>query len=258
MSLHRLFSPVPLQGDTTIQLGSEQARYIGKVLRLRPGDGLTVFDGSGGQYSASIAVIRKTGITLDIGTFVATDVESPLSIQLLQAVSRGERMDIVVQKATELGVSRVTPVISEYSVVKLDPERAEKRRCHWSKVAISAAEQCGRNVPPVIDAAIPLQDWLSANQTTAPAECRLAMVPGATQGLPEQLPGGTQVLLLVGPEGGLSAGEVDYAGRAGFKAVSFGPRILRTETAAIAAVAILQANYGDLTRTTRPMPREIG
>ena len=141
MSSQRLFSPVRLSANTSLSLGSEQARYVGRVLRLRSGDALTVFDGSGGQYPANVVTIAKQALELKVGEHNSRSTESPLRIRLLQGITRGERMDIVVQKATELGVHRLSPILTEFSVVKLEPERAAKRVAHWTKVAASACEQ---------------------------------------------------------------------------------------------------------------------
>jgi len=247
MSTTRLFSPVSLQADSAVTLGEEQARYIGKVLRLRPGDTVRVFDGGGGEYAAVIDSVRKTQIIIKVGTRLAANVESPLSIHLLQGVSRGERMEFVVQKATELGVSRITPVLSEFSVVKLDAGRAEKRQQHWTKIAISACEQSGRNTLPGIDAPITLRNWFGNNaEYKTAAELRIVFLPGATRSVRELAIPAAQLTVLIGPEGGFSDAEHEQAAACGFSAVGFGPRILRTETAAIAAIAALQTLYGDL------------
>lgn len=170
--------------------------------------------------------------------------ESPLNIHLLQGVSRGERMDIVVQKTTELGVNRITPVLSEFSVVKLDKKRAAKKQNHWQKIAISACEQCGRNRVPVIDAPIQLRNWFGENLEAS--GLRTILAPAADGTIYRHDENEIEHILLIGPEGGFSDDEYEQAKIAGFVAANFGPRILRTETAAIATIATLQARYGDL------------
>ncbi len=244
MSRTRLFSPVPLSGSTDATLVGDQARYIGRVLRLKPGDAFTIFDGEGGEYPATVATVDKTQVQISIGTIHEHDAESPLSIHLLQGISRGERMDFVVQKATELGVQRITPVLTEFSVVKLDPKRAKKRAQHWSNIAISTCEQCGRNILPAIDAPQPLRNWFGDNLDSAGT--RILLKPGAERSLGSVRKPDSTFTLLVGPEGGFSDAEYEQADIAGFSAVGFGPRIMRTETAAIAAIAVLQSLYGDL------------
>jgi 16S rRNA (uracil1498-N3)-methyltransferase len=244
MSRTRLFSPVPLFANTDVTLAGDQARYIGRVLRLKPGDGFTIFDGTGGEYPATVAAVGKTQVQISIAALNNRSAESPLSIHLLQGISRGERMDFVVQKATELGVSRITPVLTEFSVVKLEPKRAKKRAQHWSNVVISACEQCGRNSLPVIDAPQPLRNWFGEN--LASENGRILLRPDAELPLGSVTKPEGAFTLLVGPEGGFSDAEYEQAEIAGFKAVGFGPRILRTETAAIAAIAVLQSLHGDL------------
>jgi 16S rRNA (uracil1498-N3)-methyltransferase len=244
MSRTRLFSPVPLSGNTDVTLAGDQARYIGRVLRLKPEDSLTLFDGRGGEYPATVTTISKTTVQISIDTIEQRDTESPLAIHLLQGVSRGERMDLVVQKATELGVQRITPVLTEFSVVKLNADRAKKRVQHWSNIAISACEQCGRSILPVIDAPQPLRNWFGDN--LGGTDTRLLMRPDANLSLNALDQAESNITLLVGPEGGFSEAEYEQAEIAAFTAVRFGPRILRTETAAIAAIAVLQSLHGDL------------
>jgi len=244
MSRTRLFSPVPLSANTSVTLTGDQARYIGRVLRLKPGDGFTIFDGKAGAYPATVVTVGKTQVQINVAALYEQNAESPLTIHLLQGVSRGERMDFVVQKATELGVQRITPVLTEFSVVKLDPKRAQKRAQHWSNIAISACEQCGRNILPVIDAPQPLRNWFGDN--LAGDNTRLLLRPDANFSLCSVTKPEGVVTLLVGPEGGFSDAEYEQAEIAGFRGTGFGPRILRTETAAIAAIAVLQALYGDL------------
>ncbi len=227
-----------------MRLGSEQARYLGRVLRLRVGDHLLVFDGEGREFQASITAIDKTGVTLHVGEKTLTSTESPLRVHLVQGISRGERMDLIVQKATELGVKRITPVLTEFGVVKLDAARAAKRREHWHRVAISACEQCGRVRLPLIDAPIRLKTWFGSKPPHADSE--IILKPGASTPLKQIGSPATKICVLIGPEGGFSETEYEDAEVAGFRAVSLGPRILRTETAAIASIATLQSEWGDL------------
>ncbi|MGI9270920.1 MAG: 16S rRNA (uracil(1498)-N(3))-methyltransferase [Woeseiaceae bacterium] len=244
MALTRLFIRGELRPNSNLQLDQEQARYIGRALRLRPGDSLTVFNADDGEFSATVASVGKANAELSVGTAIETRTESPLKVHLVQGVSRGERMDLIVQKATELGVKRITPVLTEYGVVKLDGDRAEKRRDHWEKIAISACEQSGRIRPPLIDKPLALKSWFGGK--TAAADVDLILQPGAATSMASLTTPRTKVCLLIGPEGGFSDVEYDDARVSGFTAVSLGPRVLRTETAAIAAVAIAESLWGDL------------
>jgi 16S rRNA (uracil1498-N3)-methyltransferase len=244
MALTRLFVSQNLETGLQLQLQSDQARYVGRVLRLRVGDDVSVFNGQGGEYSATLQSIGKNSAGLLIGEQREVATESSLKIHLVQAVSRGERMDFVVQKATELGVKRITPVLSEYGVVKLDSARAEKRREHWQGVASSACEQSGRTRPPLVDAPTSLNAWFGSR--TDKADTDLILRPGATKALASLAAPITKVCLLIGPEGGFSNKEYEDASVAGFSAVSLGPRVMRTETAALAAIAVAQSLWGDL------------
>ena len=170
--------------------------------------------------------------------------ESPLKVHLVQGISRGERMDFVVQKATELGVKRITPLLTERGVVKLDDQRAKKRQQHWQKIAASACEQCGRVRLPLLDAPERLDAWLG--NKPAHVESDVILRPGATQSLSAIDMPVTKICILIGPEGGFTDAEYQLADAAGFVAVSMGPRVLRTETAAVAALTILQSRWGDL------------
>ncbi len=244
MAITRLFVRGDLQPDQTLQLDEEQSRYVGRVLRLRVGDAIAVFNGEAGEFAATISGLGKTSAAITIGSAIESSTESPLRVHLVQGVSRGERMDLIVQKATELGVKRISPVLTEYGAVKLDQARSAKRREHWQKVAESACEQSGRIRPPLIDEPLTLKSWLGAK--TREADVDLILRPDATTPMASLQPPKTKVCLLIGPEGGFSDIEYDDASVAGFTAVSLGPRVLRTETAAIAAVAIAESMWGDL------------
>jgi 16S rRNA (uracil1498-N3)-methyltransferase len=244
MALTRLFIRGELRPDMILQLDQEQARYIGRALRLRPGHALTVFNGECGEFAATLASVGKSNAEVEVGATIETISESPLKVHLVQGISRGERMDIIVQKATELGVKRITPVLTEYGVVKFDTTRAARRRDHWEKIAVSACEQSGRIRPPLIDLPLALKSWFGAK--TAAADVDLILQPGATVSMASLSTPKTKVCLLIGPEGGFSDIEYDDARVSGFTAVSLGPRVLRTETAAIAALAVAESLWGDL------------
>lgn len=244
MSKTRLYIAEKIEPGSKIELNGDQSRYVGRVLRLQPGATIRIFDGSGMEYGALIRTPGKETTGLLVTEALERDAESPLSIRLLQGVSRGERMDLVVQKATELGVTKITPVLCERTVVRLDKKRASKRLRHWHGIAVSACEQCGRNVLPVIDAPLPLAEWIGANP--ADDHCRAILKPGAPATFDALLPANGKMVVLVGPEGGFSDTEYGIADAAGFQAVGLGPRLLRTETAAIAVLAVLQGLYGDL------------
>jgi 16S rRNA (uracil1498-N3)-methyltransferase len=220
------------------------AEHVVRVLRLREGEALTLFDGRGGEYEAQIHSIGRGGVRVVVGAHHPSERESPLAVTLIQGISRGERMDLVIQKATELGVSCIVPLEAERSVVRLDADSRMRRLAHWSAVARSACEQCGRNRIPRIASPGPLGTALAHE---APGAVRLILDPLAGRGLLSVL--GTRtapVVVLIGPEGGLAPAERAAALAAGFVGCRIGPRILRTETAAIAALAAIQAIAGDL------------
>jgi 16S rRNA (uracil1498-N3)-methyltransferase len=244
MPLKRLYVAERIAAGKELLLGDEAARYLGRVLRLRAGDDVQVFNGEDGEWSATIAKFRKDRVTLSVHDIVREADEPELRIYLVQGVSRAERMDFVVQKATELGVDRITPVLTDHGVVKLDSKRAAKRQQHWQRVAQSACEQSGRVRPPDVDAPLPLNDWFGAQQDSGGTD--LVLAPHARTRLANLDAPVAGLRLLVGPEGGFSEREYDDAGVAGFEPVSLGPRILRTETAALAAIAIAQGLWGDL------------
>lgn len=227
-----------------MELDADQTRYLSRVLRLRVGDDLLVFDGEGNEYAATISGIGKSSATLSIEKKTIPETETRLRVHLVQGISRGDRMDFVVQKATELGVKRITPVLTEYGVVKLDAVRAKKRRDHWQKIAASACEQSGRVRLPLIDTPVPLKNWFGNKPERVDAE--LILKPGASTPLAQIAAPATKVCVLIGSEGGFSNIEFEDADAAGFRPVSLGPRVLRTETAAIATLAILQSLWGDL------------
>jgi 16S rRNA (uracil1498-N3)-methyltransferase len=241
--LTRVYVDAPLAAGTRVTLEGGAARHVTRVLRLRVGEALTLFNGSGGEYPASIEQSQGGRVALAIGEQRAIERESPLALTLAQGVSRGERMDLVVQKATELGVSALVPVLSERSVVRLTAQQADRRLNHWRAIAVAACEQSGRNRLPAIAPPVPLKDFLRSGTDGV---TRLLLSPGAGATLADVPRPVTAVTVLIGPEGGLAPPEQEAAIAAGFKAVRLGPRVLRTETAAIAALTLLQREFGDL------------
>ena len=213
------------------------------VLRLVAGDALTLFDGRGTVHDAVITQCARGAVRVRVRASRSEDRESPLQVTLVQAVSSGERMDYTVQKAVELGVAAVQPVLSERCVVRLSGERAAKRVAHWQAVAVAACEQCGRNYLPPVHALLPFAAWLE--QAVAAPGLRILLAPGGAARLQELGRPSGKVTLLAGPEGGLTAAEEGDAGRAGFVSLQLGPRVLRTETAALAALAAMQTLWGD-------------
>ena len=240
----RLFVSGALINGAEVEVDGDPARYLSKALRSRVGDQVTLFNGEGPEWPATISQISKSTVVLKLGDGIEANTESALKIHLVQCISRGDRMDFVVQKATELGVKRITPVLSQYGVVKLDNARAEKKREHWQKIAASACEQCGRTRLPLIDTPITLKNWFGNKPASVDAE--LILTPGAATPLASIATPETKVCVLIGPEGGFSETEYGDATVSGFEAVSLGPRVLRTESAAIATLAVLQSLWGDL------------
>lgn len=240
MRIPRIYTSQTLAENGDYQLEAGPSQHLCRALRMGPGDSLMLFDGTGGQYAATITEAGKKSVSVRTGALRATNTESPLPLHLGIAVSRGERMDWVVQKASELGVTEITPLFTARVEVKLAGERAQKKLRHWQQVAISACEQSGRDVLPTIHAPSSVSDWLSDTH----AECKLVLHHRADTGERNQPP--ENVALLVGPEGGLSADEITAAEQAGFQSLRLGPRVLRTETAPLAAIAIVQARWGDM------------
>jgi 16S rRNA (uracil1498-N3)-methyltransferase len=243
MRLTRVHVPGPLTQGRSHTIEGDAANHIARVLRLEPGDALTVFDGRGGEHAARIEAIRKGAVVVEVQERSGSERESPLSLTLAQGVSRGERMDWVVQKATELGVTQIVPVLTERSVVKLDASQAERKRLHWQGVAVAACEQSGRDRIPDIAAPLDLHDFLRGSDSRATC---LLLSPSATQRVNDLKAPAGRMIVLIGPEGGLAESEHRAALDAGFVAVRLGPRVLRTETAAVAALTLLQHQFGDL------------
>lgn len=245
MTAPRFYSPVRLSADSSIDLSENAARHACRVLRLRAGDDLTLFDGAGGEYAARIAEVARERVSVEVLQWRDVECEAPIRLSLVQALQAGEKMDMTMQKAVELGVARIVPVASKRSVVRLDGERAQRRLAHWRGVVASACEQCGRNRVPEVSPLSALDRWLG--QPAAAGVLRLMLVPGAAQTLNDlAIPApGSEVELLIGAEGGLAPEEVALAAAAGYQGVRLGPRILRTETAGLAALAAIQCLWGD-------------
>lgn len=259
MRTTRIYVDLELSPDQALLLPATSSAHVLRVLRLRVGAALTVFNGRGGEFAATLIGTEKSAARLHIGAHGPVERESTLHLTLLQGIARGERMDFIVQKATELGVQRIVPLACEFSVVRLDPAAQIRRVDHWRNIAIAACEQCGRNRLPVINTITAFTDWCVAAEagTAITAGCggelRLMLVPEALDSLStltadNALTKGrlANAVLLIGPEGGLSKHEQPLAQRCGFRACRLGPRILRTETAPLAALAALQALAGDL------------
>jgi len=218
------------------------ARHALTVLRLQVGDTLALFNGAGGEYRASLVAVSKREARVRLTEFYASERESPLRITLALGISAGERMDYSLQKATELGVAAIQPLATERSLVKLAGERAHKRLQHWQHVVIAACEQCGRNRVPVV---APVQKLFAYLAHVDRSKRLLLLAPEAATPL-KRVPPAAGVVVLIGAEGGLAPAEREAAEASGFEPVSLGPRILRTETAPVAALAILQALWGDI------------
>ena len=244
MRLTRVYVETPVTTGKRLVIEGTAANHITRVLRLRSGDELTVFDGSGGEFGARIEEFRKDAVVVGVDEHRTADRESPLSLTLAQGISRGERMDWIIQKATELGATRIVPVFTQRSVVRLDDKQAGRKLQHWRAITVAACEQCGRNRLPDLATPVEFFDVLPASFT--PNATRLLLSPHADLRIDDlrDIQGGVSVL--IGPEGGLDEVEQEAAIAAGFKAVRMGPRVLRTETAAIAALTILQRYFGDL------------
>jgi 16S rRNA (uracil1498-N3)-methyltransferase len=255
MRLTRVYLPPPLATGAAVALPAGAARHLVRVLCLGEGDPLRAFDGTGGEYDAVIESVRRNEVTVRIGMHHAIERESPLNLTLLQGIARGEKMDLILQKATELGVTRIVPVTSQRSNVRLTSEAAAAKRAHWQGVVTSACGQCGRNRLPQVVEPVGLAEAVRY----APRGLKLVLVPdqdardlaallGEARARGTGTGGGSlpPITLLVGPEGGLDPSETSLARLAGFAPCVLGPRILRTETAALVALAALQFAAGDL------------
>ncbi|MCW8195446.1 16S rRNA (uracil(1498)-N(3))-methyltransferase [Proteobacteria bacterium 005FR1] len=244
MRIPRVYIDQPLQLGQQVELPSDRAHYVANVLRLAPGRPLILFNGQGGEYSSTLVNTSKKSATVQLDSFDPVDRESSLDLELAIGLSRGDRMDWVIQKATELGVSRISLLDTERSEVKLKADRAAKKMSHWQQVIISACEQCQRNRLPVLNAP---RDF-GALLAQCDSKRKLILHPTCDSLEPASMSATDSITVLIGPEGGFSEEEVEIATDHGFTGWQLGSRILRTETAPIAALAILQFALGDLGR----------
>lgn len=243
MALSRFYCADPLSPGAVCSLPEWVSRHAVRVLRMKVGSMLVLFDGRGGEYPSEIVRIQRDEVVVRVGQWVDREVESPCRVTLVQSLQAAEKMDFTLQKAVELGVAAIQPLSARRSVMRLSGERAEKRRQHWQSIVVSACEQSGRNQVPVVAPVRELNDWLATQ--AAAAERRLILAPGAAQSLSSMPPPAGEVQLLIGPEGGFDPEELGWAESVGFVPVSLGPRILRTETAGMAALAVMQSLWGD-------------
>jgi 16S rRNA (uracil1498-N3)-methyltransferase len=262
--LTRVYVDGALHPGSIVDLGRETGAHLAKVLRARSGDELVLFNGDGREFIGTIEAVRGSRVTASIGAARIIDRESPCRLTLVQCIPRGDRMDFIVQKATELGVARIVPVLSQRSVVRLDSAQSASKQAHWRAVAVSACEQCGRNRLPTVEAPQPLLNYLGALPPPKgkPGEAaaggvrslRLVMEPegehgGENAARPLDIDSVDTVAaadIAIGPEGGFAPEELEAFKLSAFVRAGLGPRVLRTETAAIAAIVMLQARFGDM------------
>lgn len=244
MRKHRIFIPHPLTAGQNVTLDKTLSHYISRVLRLHTGYTVFLFNNTGNEYAGIIHDITHNHVLINITNLSHTDLARPLQITVAQVLGKGDKMDTIIQKTTELGVDNIVPLYSEFAVAKNVPDRSAHKLEHWEKIAIAACCQCERNTIPTIQSPLNLTTWLQAPHSTT--SLNLILAPHHNGIHLNTLPAFTHVNILVGPEGGFSDNETALAIRHHYIAINLGPRILRTETAAIAAVAAIQAMYGDL------------
>lgn len=244
MRIPRIYTTQALVTGRSLELEPAPSRHLLRVLRLKPGAALLLFDGSGGEFEARLESEQGRSARVQIGVARMARSESPLRVTLAQGISRGERMDFTLQKAVELGVAEIIPLLAERSVVRLDAGQAARKQAHWQQVVVGACEQSGRVRVPAVHAPRDLREFMAKQPHNG---LGLLLDPDAALSIKDlPAPERKQVVLLVGPEGGWSDAETAAAQQAGFTAVSLGPRVLRTETAALVALSLLQARWGDL------------
>jgi 16S rRNA (uracil1498-N3)-methyltransferase len=252
--LTRVFVAGELTSGMVVELPRESGAHLAKVLRARSGDAVVLFNGDGREFAGAIEKVQGSRVSASIGSARIVERESPLQLTLVQCVPRGDRMDFIVQKATELGVVRIVPVLSQRSVVRLDASQATSKQAHWRSVAVSACEQCGRNRLPSVDTPLPLLSYLGGLAQAVAGERRFVLEPERAQGTeraaaPMDLASSaaaSRMQVAIGPEGGFAPEELEAFDLSAFSRVGLGPRVLRTETAAIAAIVVLQARFGDM------------
>jgi 16S rRNA (uracil1498-N3)-methyltransferase len=243
MPKNRFYSPEKLALGAIIKLPDSAAIHAARVLRLVEGDQAIVFNGDGADYICTLSSVKKNAVFITVTASKIIENESPLNITLLQGISSGDRMDYTIQKAVELGVKHIQPIATERSVVKLNQERAAKRLAHWQHVVHSACEQSGRAFVPQVSEPKSLSRWLADNPSQG--QCRILLNPIGAKRLADLSKPKTDIQLLIGAEGGLSANEIETATNNGFQSILLGPRVLRTETAALAAMASMHTIWGD-------------
>jgi 16S rRNA (uracil1498-N3)-methyltransferase len=241
MRVPRIFHPHPIASNI-IELDADAANHVGRVLRMQQGEQIILFTGDNNQYLATISESSKKRVEVQITSREERDCESPLAIHLGQVISRGDRMDFTLQKSVELGVTEITPLFSERCGVKLNAERLSKKVQQWQKIVIAACEQSGRNTVPVVHPAIDIDKWCAQPSN----ELKLTLHPKAKYSVNTLPAPSAGIRLLIGPEGGLSDEEIMLTTERGFKEMLLGPRVLRTETAALTAITALQCRFGDL------------
>jgi 16S rRNA (uracil1498-N3)-methyltransferase len=255
MRLTRVFVEGVLSSGSLVELPRDTGAHLAKVLRARSGDEVVLFNGDGREFSAVLETVRDSRVSASIGAARSMDRESPFQLTLVQCVPRGDRMDFIVQKSTELGVARIVPVLSQRSVVRLDATQAASKQAHWHAVAVSACEQCGRNRLPIVEAPQPLLSYLGAlaPRGAAGRMLRLVLEPERarqtqreTSSIDIDASPASGAEIAIGPEGGFTEDELEAFNLTSFSRVALGPRVLRTETAAIAAIVVLQARFGDM------------
>jgi len=242
MRIPRIYHPEPLLDFSELSLSEDAANHVGRVLRMQPGQLLQLFDGSNQVFEATITQVDKKSVRVKLAAGEISDNESPLNLHLGQVISRGEKMEFTIQKSIELGVNTITPLFSERCGVKLDGERLSKKLQQWQKIAIAACEQCGRNRIPEIRDVMSLEQWCAEQDDSL----KLNLHPRASHSINTLPLPVTDVRLLIGPEGGLSADEIAMTTGYGFTDILLGPRVLRTETTALTAITALQVRFGDL------------
>lgn len=241
MATTRIYTDLDLVTEEIFRLPETAGHHVSRVLRMRIDDSLILFNGKGGEYSANILSVQKSNVEVKVSSFSEIERESPIQIELAQGLSKGEKMDFTIQKAVELGVNKIVPLITSYSNVRQNEKQFEKKLDHWRKVITSACEQCGRNQIPELDDITKLIDWMPNNNS----DLKIILDPEVNSSLADLSNDIKSISLVIGPEGGLSSSEIQYLKNNGFMGIRLGPRILRTETAALAAVSALQNRFGD-------------
>ena len=235
---HRIYCDLPLSLGDTVELPDQATTHVARVLRLRSGSEIFLFNERDGEFAAELVTVERREVQAKLTNAVPNHAESPLQLTLVQAIGKGERMDWAIQKAVELGITAIQPLISERTIVQLKGDRADKRQRHWQQVVISACEQCGRVVIPTVAEPISLADWCQSQHSG------WVMDPTAEQGLNDVNEPNAAAAIVVGPEGGFTDSELASLNKSGIQRLRFGPRILRTETAGLALLANLQTRFG--------------